>query len=304
MVTVFGTVFVDVKGYPESEFNALGRNVGFVKTVYGGVGHNVVRNLNHLGHEVEFVSSVDSSAMGEDILKQLSNSKINIDNIIVSIRGMGIWHAIFNECGDLAASISQQPCFDDLESFISDNSREIISKSKAVILEIDLNAEISKQICMLCREYHKPLFILTSNLSVVNECPDLLGFSDCFVCNEIEARSLLKTDNYDDKELCLALSNKYNLNKCVVSFGENGSVYYDREKNEFGREGIFPVAVKDTSGAGDAFFTGIVHGLIMGYDLRKSTNIGAKVASVVIQYDECTTSEISDISELFATDSL
>lgn len=296
MITVFGTVFVDVKGYPESDFNATGRNVGYIKTVYGGVGHNVARNLNYLGHKVWFISSVDDTAMGADIIKQLSCSGVDTENVVAAPRGMGLWHAVFNECGDLAASISQQPCFDALENHILKNGREIICKSEAVILEIDLNAQISRHICKLCREYKKPLYILVSNLSVINECPDLLSCSDCFVCNDIEARSLLKAGSCCDEGLCTALSDKYDLSRCVVSFGENGSAYYDRGNNASGRQGIFPAEVKDTSGAGDAFFSGIVHGLLTGLDLAKSTGIGARAASMVIQNDECTTSEIRDVS--------
>ena len=44
-ITVFGAIFVDIKGYPYNVFIPKGRNVGQITTTYGGVSRNVSEDL-------------------------------------------------------------------------------------------------------------------------------------------------------------------------------------------------------------------------------------------------------------------
>ena len=40
-IVVMGAVFVDIKGYPQEQYNPAGRNVGRVIHTHGGVSRNV-----------------------------------------------------------------------------------------------------------------------------------------------------------------------------------------------------------------------------------------------------------------------
>ena len=44
-IVVIGAVFVDIKGYPESNFIPSGRNAGRVEQVHGGVARNVAEDI-------------------------------------------------------------------------------------------------------------------------------------------------------------------------------------------------------------------------------------------------------------------
>ena len=58
-IVVIGAVFVDIKGYPESNFIPTGRNVGRVEQVHGGVGRNVAEDIANCELRPTFVSLVD-----------------------------------------------------------------------------------------------------------------------------------------------------------------------------------------------------------------------------------------------------
>ena len=47
-ITVFGAVFVDVKGYPNKKYIPSGRNAGKVLQVHGGVSRNVAEDIANL----------------------------------------------------------------------------------------------------------------------------------------------------------------------------------------------------------------------------------------------------------------
>ena len=65
---VFGTVFMDCKGFAANRYDPLGRNVGTVRFIHGGVGRNVAENLALAGSSPVFVSSVDEGGLGGEVL--------------------------------------------------------------------------------------------------------------------------------------------------------------------------------------------------------------------------------------------
>ena len=108
-IVVIGAVFVDVKGYPDSNFIPTGRNAGRVERVHGGVGRNVVEDIANCELRPTFVSLVDESGDGADVIRKLKNHKVNTDYVWTTRDGMGTWLAVFDNNGDVAASISKRP---------------------------------------------------------------------------------------------------------------------------------------------------------------------------------------------------
>ncbi len=64
----------------------------------------------------------------------------------------------------------------------------------------------------------------------------------------------------------------------VVTDGTKGSV--GCEKGQLIRQRAYKVEVVDTTGAGDAFHTGYIHGLLQGADLVERLKLGAAVAAL------------------------
>ena len=78
-IVVIGAVFVDVKGYPEANFIPTGRNAGRVERVHGGVGRNVAEDIANVELRPTFVSLVDKSGTGVDVIRKLKSHKVNTD---------------------------------------------------------------------------------------------------------------------------------------------------------------------------------------------------------------------------------
>jgi pseudouridine kinase len=71
----------------------------------------------------------------------------------------------------------------------------------------------------------------------------------------------------------------------VVTMGGAGAVYASMD-GECGHCPAPRTEVRDTTGAGDAFFAGVVIGLTYGKDLGESCSIGTRLANSVIVTDE------------------
>ena len=289
-IVVIGAVFVDIKGYPESTFIPTGRNVGRVEQIHGGVGRNVAEDVANCELRPTFISLVDESGIGEDVIRKLKSHKVNTDYIRRTPDGIGTWLAVFGSDGDVAASISQRPNLLPIADILDSQGDEIFSQADSIIIEIDIDKETVKQVFRLARKHGKKVFAVVSNMSIALERRDFLMHVDCFVCNLQEA-GILFSEDYTDKtpeqmvEIISRKTQAAQFRSLIVTMGGQGAVYADR----FGDKGHCParkVHVRDTTGAGDAFCAGAAIGLTYGKTLAQACEIGAHLAASVIVTSE------------------
>lgn len=289
-IVVIGAVFVDIKGYPMSNFNPTGRNAGRVEQVHGGVGRNVAEDIANCELRPIFVSLVDKSGSGEDVLRKLKSHKVNTDYIRKTRDGMGSWLAVFDNDGDVFASISKRPDLLPIVDILDDHGDEIFAKADSVVIELDIDKEIVKRVFALAKKHNKKVFSVVANMSIALERRDFLKSIDCFVCNLQEA-GILFSDDYMGKtpeQMIPIISAKVKaaqIPSMIVTMGGDGAVYASLD----GDMGFCParrVEVKDTTGAGDSFCAGVAIGLTYGKTLAESCEIGAHLAASVIVTSE------------------
>lgn len=285
-IVVIGAVFVDVKGYPDANFVPTGRNAGRVERVHGGVGRNVAEDIANCELRPTFVSLVDMSGDGMDVLQKLKNHRVNTDYIWRTRDGMGTWLAVFDDEGDVAASISKRPNLLPIADILEKHGDEIFSKADSVIVEIDIDKDIIKRVFKLAQKHGKKVYSVVGNMTIALERRDFLKSIDCFVCN-IQEAGILFYDDYESKtpaEMIDILSEKViaaQIPSMIVTMGGEGAVFADVK----GDKGFCParkVDVKDTTGAGDSFCAGVAIGLTYGKTLGEACEIGAHLAASVI----------------------
>lgn len=289
-IAVVGNVFVDIKGFPDDNYIPGGRNAGKVEIVHGGVGRNVAEDIANIELRPRFVSMVDDTPEGEEVLRKLKNHKVNTDYVPAVPNGMGMWLAVFDETGDIVGSISKRPDMSALETLINEKGDEIFADCDSIVVEIDLDKEIIKSVFKYAEKYKKRVYAVVANMSIASQRRDFLQSIDCFVCNVEEAGILFVSDfeGMSPEELCDELSRKVvsaRIPSMVVTLGSRGAVYADMN----GDRGVYParrVKVRDTTGAGDAFCAGVAIGLTYGKTMREAVEIGTQLASSVITVSE------------------
>ena len=289
-IVVIGAVFVDVKGYPEAAFIPNGRTVGRVEQIHGGVGRNVAEDIANCELRPTFISLVDNSGTGEDVIRKLNNHKVNTQYMRRTRDGMGTWLAVFDNDGNVCASISKRPNLLPIADILDEYGDEIFAHADSVICEIDIDKEIVKRVFKLAKKYGKKVYSVVANMSIALERRDFLKSIDCFVCN-IQEAGILFFDDYSGKtplEMADIISQKViaaKIPSMIVTMGGEGAVYADIN----GDRGFCParkVDVKDTTGAGDSFCAGVAVGLTYGKTLAEACEIGAHLAASVIVTSE------------------
>ena len=263
-IVIIGAVFVDIKGYPLSTYIPGGRNAGRVEQVHGGVCRNVAEDIANVELRPTFVSLVDNTGSGQDVIDKLAKHKVNTRYIEKVPDGMGTWLAVFDNDGDVCAAISKRPDTTPLTKLLEEKGDEIFADCDGIAFELDLEKATVKQILRYAKKYNKKVYAAISNMSIAMERRAFLQEIDCFVCNQQEANV-----------------HSANIPCMVVTMGGEGAVY----ARSNGESGVVPakkVDVIDTTGAGDAFFAGTVIGLTYGKTLPEACEIGSRLAASVI----------------------
>lgn len=289
-IVVVGAAFVDIKGYPLAQYIPGGRNVGRVLQVHGGVSRNVAEDIANIQLKPTYVSVLDHSGISADVLNRLQAHHVNTEYIRRTEDGLGTWLAIFDNNGDVTASISKRPDLKEIVDIFREQGDEIVRSADSIAVEIDMETEVLEPIFDLAQKYGKQVYAVVSNMSIAMERRGLLGRTGCIVCNKQEA-GLLFSENYEGiapEKLALIIREKIEnaeIPRMVVTLGQDGAVYAGLD----GETGYCPglkVDVIDTTGAGDAFFAGCAIGLTYGKSLEEASQIGTRLAASVIAIKE------------------
>ena len=290
-MVVVGNVFVDIKGFPDNKYIPAGRNSGWVEFVHGGVGRNVAEDIANVELRPRFVSMVDETAEGQAVVRKLQNHKVDTRFVAAVPDGMGLWLAIHDATGDIVSSISKRPNMDAMVEMLDQHGDEIFADADSIVVEIDMDKEIIKRVFQYAEKYRKKVYAVVANMSIATQRRDFLQSIDCFVCNAQEA-GILFADDYmqsmEPEELVEALAQAVSsarIPSMVVTMGSRGAVYATMD-GQRGHCAARPVQVRDTSGAGDAFCSGVAIGLTYGKSLPEAADIGARLASSVITVTE------------------
>ena len=289
-IVVFGATFVDIKGYPDAQYIPAGRNAGRVRQVHGGVSRNVAEDIANVELRPTFVTVLDESGTSTDVLENLRRHQVNTDYIVRAENGLGTWLAVFDNHGDVVSSISHRPDLSPLAELLEEKGDEIIANADSVVVEIDMDVQLLKQIFSLAEKHGKDVYAVVSNMSIAMERRDLLQRVACIVCNLQEAE-LLFSEEYGDmppEEFCPILEKRISqaqIPRMIVTMGGDGAVYAG-PNGESGCCPAWKVDVIDTTGAGDSFFAGVAIGLTYGKTLAESCVIGTRLAASVIATKE------------------
>lgn len=290
-IVVIGAIFVDIKGYPSGKYISGGRNSGSIRQVHGGVCRNIAEDLARVGLPARIVSLADDGALGQEVIDRLREAGVETRFVRRKKDGMGCWLAVFDENGDVQAEISKRPRLSPIADMLDEEGDKIFSDADCVLLEMDMEEEILTRVLKYAEKYSLPVYAAVSNMTIARERRHYLPRFECLVCNGKEADALFGCEEYERRppeELrgCLARHVlEARLPRMVVTLGEMGAVYAAAK----GENGCCPaerVSIVDTTGAGDAFFSGCVAGLTRGRTLAEACRVGTRMAAAVITSTE------------------
>ena len=255
------------------------------KQISGGSSANTVVCLSELGNNVQFMGRVKNDQFGNFFMIDIQRSNTIFTTPPIE-QGLPTAHSIIlvtpdaqrTMCTFLGSSVEFEPKNIDynsiknskylyLEGYLwdSDLAKNAFLKASKIAKEFDTKIILSLS-DSFCVDRHRESFIeLIEN------------YVDVVFCNESEMLSLFKVN---DLEICReSISSICEL--VIITLGSKGSLVIKNGESEEIKSRILGKII-DTTGAGDLYAGGFIHGLINNYSLKKCGEIGSICAGHII----------------------
>ena len=268
-----------------NESEALLKNCTVIKKISGGSSANTVVCLAELDNNVQFIGRVKNDNFGNFFSTDIKRSN-TIFNTPPIDKGPSSAHSIIfitpdaqrTMCTYLGASIEFEP---------KDVNYKLIAHSKYLYLEGYLwDSDLAKN-----------AFLQAAKLAKESDTKIILSLSDSFCVDRHRESFLELIENYIDIVFCnesevLSLFQENDLQRCqesissicelvIITLGSKGSLVVNKGKSEEIKPTLLGKII-DTTGAGDLYAGGFIHGLINNYSIKKCGEIGSICAGHII----------------------
>lgn len=279
-IACIGNITYDImaytNGYPTENTRHNYDNI--IETV-GGPTVNASLVLNKFNENVDFYGIVGKDTYGEKIIKELKNSKINLDNLFISEKDKTSLSFIV----------------------ITDETRTI-NTYRNKINNINFNyKENEYNIILTDGKYYDEYKTLKSknpnattiidagrvNLNVINSCK----ITDYIICSEDFANDLLNNLGYKTKldvtnynsieNVFNIISNYFSNSILAITVGEHGYIYKSNNVIKL----VPPIKIDkvvDTNAAGDIFHGAFAYGMNNNFSYEESLNFANITSSLSV----------------------
>jgi len=300
-------------------YNKIEQATNFNST-YGGGEANVAISLSRLGHQTKFISKLPKNQLGYSALKHLRSYNVDVEDIILEGDNIGIYflemgfggrssQVLYNR--KYSAFTSIDFCQYDFNSILKNTSWLHLSGITLALSESAKNLAIN--VAQMAYKsgikvsfdfnYRSKLWTIEEASMVLKQ---IIPYTHVCFANLFDIETLIgincSLDTTEDK-MDIILSQfieKYQIDyvfgtkRQIHSANENSLSAYSYSKDNKYLTNEYKFNIVDRIGGGDAFVSGVVHGLLKNYkDYTFATEFGlaTSVLKHTIQGDACILSE-------------
>ena len=272
---------------------------------FGSLNLDYVYDVDHFVREGETLSSTDMNVFcgGKGLNQSVALAKAGVKVYHAGVVGSADGEMLIDALSNVGVDISY------IRRYDMSSGHAIIQKNKSgnncILLYGGANQNIDKEFIKdVLKDFDKGDILLLqneiSNLSfivdeafakgiriVLNPSPINESIFECdlkkisyLILNEIEAADILSVEYKSKDDLIEKLTKSFPDTGLVLTLGEEGSVYVDKNCKIY--QGIYPTEVVDTTAAGDTFTGYFIAGLVEGMDIKSALRQASKAASITV----------------------
>ncbi|KKM94343.1 hypothetical protein LCGC14_1199230 [marine sediment metagenome] len=271
-----------VKKYTAIEYSRK-LNINNVNFVPGGSGANIASDCAMLGLNTAYIGVIGKDFSAGGILEDMKNRGVNLSNIIQTDEDVTAFSLILRTDWGKDRSILAYKGANNLLK--PEHVKEEIFENAKTFAWTSLTSDSA------CQAIEKAINITKNNggivfaapsMSIIKNAPKwaklLLSKSDIISINYEEAQEFTGENK---KTLMLNIFLDMGARLISITDGANGSIISDGET--IINSGTFSnpdFPVQDTTGAGDAFLSGLLISTLNNFDIKKASKIASAMASL------------------------
>jgi ribokinase len=251
-----------------------------LNTFVGGGGTNTAVAFSRMGLKTAFIGKIGRDDNGRTINNCLFHERIDFIGTYGMISGYSV---ILDSVAEDRTIFTYKGCNDEL--LVNDVDFKLID-SKWLYLSSMLNDSFHTQVKIALYAHKKGIKIAYNpSLYTVKTGPyrirKILDKSEIIIFNKEEAQALVK-DTSGNIFTLLSQVAELGPKIVVITDGKNGAHCYNTYDKTFYSARPLRVKMKETTGAGDAFASGFVAGILRGKDIKFSLKMGMLNSESVI----------------------
>lgn len=284
MITCIGGANLDRKAHSKQKVKFHSSNPVTITESCGGVARNIAENLGRLGCTTSLISCVGDDKEGMWVLQETQQHGVEVSQTWVLPREQtGTYTALLDTDGEMVVSLANMGIYDQLTPEMFAEKWSHIASSEAVFLDTNIPADCLAYLMKRCKDESIALYVDPVSSTKAKKLPESLEGIDTILPNREEAE-LLSGMSIDSIEACGMACEKIRergVKNVIVTLGEQG-IYYSSEEDA-GLLPPFPVEVVDVTGAGDAFASGFLYGIMQGETLVQACRLGLAASALTLQ---------------------
>lgn len=264
-VVIIGGAVIDLFLYPHEKMILHDSNPGYMRRSFGGVGRNIAENLVRLGIDTTLITALGVDQWGKEVYDHGTDLGMCINSI--DVRETPLYVSVIQENGEDLVSVA---LMDDILQITPDsikNRSEIIRPADLIVMDTNLPVETIEYVLM---HQNKPVYIDVISTQKAIKVKPYLKYIHTLKMNLMEAETLsnIKYQNSQDIEKMGQYFINQGVQEIYMTLGEEGVFYQDQ--NVIKKIKPILVDVKNSNGAGDAFFSGVIYAKIHEKDPLKA----------------------------------
>ena len=246
----------------------------------GGKGANQAVACSLLGTSSYMIGNVGNDLFGEQVIKSLEDSSVNVDYILKNEnKSTGVACIILNQ-GDNRIILDQGANSETSYIQVSTILHYLANKNDVLLAQLEVPVDtILKSFAAAKQKGLKTIL----NPAPAQDLPEeIYNDVDIIIPNEIEAEMITgissKSEYFDQDVINFFLTR--GVKEVIITKGCKGSVY--GSVNDLFYTGAYDVDVVDTTGAGDAFVGAIACEVAMGKTVKDSLKFATASSALAV----------------------
>ena len=278
-VAVIGGANMDICGSPAGQLVPRDSNPGTVTVRPGGVGRNIAHGLRLLGVEVSLITAVGGDVYGAGLLENCRSLGIDMSmSLVLPEQRSSTYLYVTDQRGEMQTAVADMEITECITPRALAPLMAQINRADAVLIDCNLSAETLRYVAQRCTA---PLYADPVSTAKAGRLAGLLDRLTVLKPNALEAEAL--TGEADPERAAKALL-AAGVRRIFVTLSGDGMLAGSGDT--LLHLPCYETQLVNTTGAGDAFFSGTVMGLVRGATLAEASGYGARLASATISREE------------------
>lgn len=295
-VLVIGSAGIDVKAHTPEVFAWNMSNQGQVRNSIGGVARNIAENLARLGVRTVLLSAVGHDMAGRNVIKHTKANGVRCDHVrVVDDQNTGTYIALFKPDNELMLAVSDFGIMDAVDNDYLRRHERLFARAGMIVIDATLSETAIATVFELAAKYRVRVCADPTNPRLAGKLCSYLDKLYLITPNESETESLCGLQNpAHDHDTAIEAARRLVMlgtQIAVVTMGDQGVAYADSSGAGFIR--AVKTTIVDATGAGDAFSSAVIFGLLNQVTVDEAMRLGMTAASLTLQSTETVVPDLS-----------